>query len=311
MDKEMRTLFLVLLSMFVFISFLVGPNVIELFGKKGESKGCVIIYKGGERYPINDLRFFTRAKSLVFEICANIDDVIKELINPEMVEDSKVRESGIEVLFEKQYTAMLRINRSKIEYDRVYIPTTGKLARFGATVFFGDSKYGYEGTPPYVNRNQLPDVTKLFNDIITSDEFDEYVSSAEHKNIASVRLIENGHTELLPQEKVTKVVERILDHVILMEQQDINVNPILIYQIKNSGRQCLEIIYNVIAPQYFKVISGKTENIDLRKLLIIIPQNSTISSIFLGTPSYGGKSMYKISFDENTIQLLRKMFVKD
>ncbi len=307
----MRGLFIVLYGVFVLISQVAIAEDIELFRKKEELKGCVIIYKGGERYPIYDMEFFAYAKSIVSGVCANIDDVIKELVYPEMVENFKVKESGIEVLFGEKQRTMIKLNRSKIEYDRVYIPITGKLVRFGATIFFGDSKYGYEGTPPYVNKNQLAEVIKLFNDIIASDAFDKYVSSAKQEIIAIVRLIEDGDTRLLPQGKVTKVVKKILYHVILLDQQDINVDPILIHQIKNSDRQCLEIIYNVATFQSFEVLSGKTEDIDLTKFLIIVPRHSTISSIFLGTPSYDGKSMYKISFDESSVQLLRKMFVKN
>jgi len=307
----MRALFIVLFSVLVFVSLVARANDMELFRKKEELKACVIIYKGGERYPIYDMEFFAHAKSIVFAVCANIDDVIRELFSPEMVENFKAKESGIEVLFGKKYRIMMKMNCSKIEYDRVYIPITGKLVRFGATIFFGDSKYGYEGTPPYVNKNQLAEVKKLFSDIIASDEFDKYVSTAKQENIAIVRLIEDGDTRLLPQEKVAEEVKKILYHVILLDQQDMNVDPILIHQIKNSGRQCIEIIYNVKATQSFKVLSGKTEDIDFTKLLIIVPRQGTISSIFLGTPSYDGKSMFRISFDESSMQLLRKMFIKN
>lgn len=286
-----------------------NANAVGMVGKNMGKTGYVVIYREGEEYFLYENDIYSDAKEFALRLCSNIDDLIKEIIIQEMVDELKLKEKGIEVVFERNYKVRTKIDRKKIEFDRLYIPLSGKYAKLGAVIFLGDSKYGYGTMPPYVNKKQLSDVVNLYESLVKSEEFERAASRMEEMDSVDINLLKAGEVKSLQNNEISKSAEIFLSGIILESQEDTDVDPTLIHQIKKAKPQSIEIVLRRTRTQRFKTVSGEEEIKFFKKILVIVSQDSNISAAFLGTPSYTGRTLYKVIINDSALQKMRGLFL--
>ncbi len=121
---------------------------------KNEIVKEVTLFKNGAPHRIDNKEMLFTIGSQSLTTARGIDDLMQEIIQPSQVTEMMDKEDGIEIVFEKGQKIYRTGNKYSIEFTKIYIPLSGKYAKFGTVFFFGDNE-GYGSVPPYVNTTDV------------------------------------------------------------------------------------------------------------------------------------------------------------
>jgi len=270
--------------------------VVQPSCREGEARDvkAVVVCRDAAAYELVGADHCAGAGIELLDLFKQSDDQLREIVSSELVDDLRSSEEGVEVLFVETQHANTTIRgvRRTHELDRIFIPLTGKYAGFGAAMFFGDGEYEAE---VFVNLKGTAAVRAVYDRLVASEEFARVRARVEESNVPTGRVVSARSSTTLASDDAQTVVDAFRHGITIREVAEIDVTPGLLTQLSQTDRVFVELVYTAPMELALATTWGHIEFKRFKKVFIEVPERSLDSIVFVGDPSYRGRSLHEIT----------------